>query len=170
MQALGTLYVNAADTATPPELWDSRGQPLGAGLHGLETPEDEQHVRDSVQAYADTPNIPVSPDQIRDALGSEQVQQMASRAGTSLTSTETIPAETAGGYRRIAIRVAFKAPWPVLVELLQSIEDATPRMLVDDLTLQAAPILGRQQSPLLDSTFTVVAFCQCQAPAQERAP
>ena len=35
IQALGTLYVTAADTATPPELWDSRAQPLG--VHRLET-------------------------------------------------------------------------------------------------------------------------------------
>ena len=51
IQALGTLYVTAADTATPPELWDSRAQPLG--MHRLETPEDEQHVRDElIQAAA----------------------------------------------------------------------------------------------------------------------
>ena len=53
IQALGTLYVTAADTATPPELWDARGQPLGDGAHGLEAPEDEHHVRDElIQAAA----------------------------------------------------------------------------------------------------------------------
>ena len=46
IQALGTMYVNPIDTATPPELWDARGQPLGA--HVLETTDDEQRVRDEL--------------------------------------------------------------------------------------------------------------------------
>ena len=46
IQALGTMYVNPIDTATPPELWDARGQPLGAQV--LETADDEQRVRDEL--------------------------------------------------------------------------------------------------------------------------
>ena len=46
LQALDAMYVNPGDTTTPPELWDSRGQPLGA--HELETPADQQRVRDEL--------------------------------------------------------------------------------------------------------------------------
>jgi signal transduction histidine kinase len=45
-RVLDALYVNPADTATPPELWDARGQPLGE--RRLETPADEQAVRDEL--------------------------------------------------------------------------------------------------------------------------
>jgi signal transduction histidine kinase len=45
-QALAPLYVTATDSSTPPELWDARGQPLGAPA--LEAPVDRAHVRDEL--------------------------------------------------------------------------------------------------------------------------
>ena len=42
-QALAPLYVTAADTTTPPQLWDTNGQPLG--VPRLETPADRERVR-----------------------------------------------------------------------------------------------------------------------------
>jgi signal transduction histidine kinase len=50
IQALGILYVTPADTATTPELWDARGEPLGA--RRLETPADDQRVRDELMQSA----------------------------------------------------------------------------------------------------------------------
>lgn len=84
------------------------------------------------------------------------VQQMATRAGTSLSSAEVLPTEAVGGYRRIGLHVALAAPWPVLVHLLQSIEQATPPMLVDDLRVHGSPVPNVALP--MDASFTVLAF------------
>jgi general secretion pathway protein M len=95
-------------------------------------------------------------DAVAGAALQQMVQEMASAAGTSLSSIEVLPAETIGGYRRIGLHVALAAPWPVLVHLLQSIEAATPPMLVDDLRLQGPP-MGNAALPM-DTSFTVLVF------------
>jgi len=84
------------------------------------------------------------------------VHQMATGAGTSLSSVEVLPVEAVGGYRRIGLHVALTAPWPVLVHLLQSIEQATPPMLVDDLRVRGSPL--RNVALPMDASFTVLAF------------
>ncbi len=95
-------------------------------------------------------------DAVAGAALQQLVQQMATGAGTSLSSIEVRPAEPVGGYRRIGLHVALGAPWPALVHLLQSIEAATPPMLVDDLRLHGPP-LGNAALPM-DTSFTVLAF------------
>lgn len=97
-------------------------------------------------------------DAVAGAALQQRVQDMATRAGASLASAEALPAEAAGAYRRIRLRVALTARLPVLVGLLQAIGQATPRMLVDDLHLRAAPVLIGRGDPPLDATFVVLAF------------
>lgn len=95
-------------------------------------------------------------DAIAGAALQQLVQQMATGAGTSLSSVDVLPAEAVGGYRRIGLHVALEAPWPALVHLLQSLEQATPPMLVDDLRLRGSPL---QNAALpMDASFTVLAF------------
>jgi len=84
------------------------------------------------------------------------VHQMATGAGTTLSSVEVLPGEAVGGYRRIGLHVALAAPWPVLVHLLQSIELANPPMLVDDLRVHGSPL--RNVALPMDTSFTVLAF------------
>jgi len=97
-------------------------------------------------------------DAVAGAALQEQVQAMAVEAGSPLTSAEALPAEPAGAYRRISLRVALSAPYPVLVHLLAAIADATPRMLVDDLQVQAPPLGLRSAVLPRDATLTVLAF------------
>jgi general secretion pathway protein M len=87
------------------------------------------------------------------------VQHMAGAAGASLASAATLaPEATSGGWRRIGVRVTLRASWPVLAHLLQSIEQATPRMLIDDLQLHANAA-GPQSSPeQIDASLAVYAF------------
>jgi len=84
----------------------------------------------------------------------------ASGVGAKLTTTETLPAEAVGAYRRVALRVTVDAAttWPVLVRLLQAIERATPRMFVDDLQIRAQPAPETLKEPPLDISFIVLAF------------
>jgi general secretion pathway protein M len=87
------------------------------------------------------------------------VQDMAARAGANLTSTETLPAEPRGGWRRIGLRVAVTAPWPALLRLLQSVEEATPRMLLDGLQMRRLPVRARTATvPPMEASFTVFSF------------
>ncbi len=90
-----------------------------------------------------------------------RVQDMAGSAGATLSSTEALPARQQGAYRRIALRVSLNASLPVLVRLLQSLDESTPRMLVDDLQCHTSPIViaqAHQTSPALDASMTIIGF------------
>jgi len=89
------------------------------------------------------------------------VQDLAASAGATLSSAELLPGQSIGEFRRLGLQVSIgAAPWPVLVRLLQSIAEARPRMLVDDLQLHAASAArpGGGAPPSLDASFTVFAF------------
>jgi hypothetical protein len=68
----------------------------------------------------------------------ERLQAMFLQAGVQLNSTETVPGEDAGAFRRIRLRISFNASWPVLVGLLKDMHVATPVLLVDELQVQPA--------------------------------
>ncbi len=104
-------------------------------------------------------------DAIAAATLQERVQEMAGRAGAALTSAETLPATQAGEYRRIGLHVTLSASWTVLVKLLQSVEQASPRMLVDDLQLHGPRMVAAPPDPPLEAGFTVLAFRAGTAPA-----
>ncbi len=87
-----------------------------------------------------------------------RVRELATQSDVSLTSTETLPAEAAGGFRRIAVRISTAAPWPVLVRLLDGLAQASPRMLVDDVQLRAGVVVGGGPNVPLNVTLTVFAF------------
>ena len=89
---------------------------------------------------------------------------MAVRVGATLATTEALPAVQSGAFRQIGLHVALIAPWPVLVRLLQQIELATPRMLVDDLQVHGARLAAAPPDRPLDAGFTVLAF-RASAPA-----
>ncbi len=88
----------------------------------------------------------------------ERVQEMAAQVGAALASTETLPATQAGAYRRIGLHISLSAPWTVLVRLLELVEQASPRMLVDDLQLHGARMVAAPPDPPLEAGFTVFAF------------
>lgn len=83
---------------------------------------------------------------------------LASRAGMALSSAEVLPAEAAGSYRRIRLRVSVNGPWPELVRLLQEIAQSTPRILVDDVQMQAGMSVTAGTAQPVGATFTVTAF------------
>lgn len=91
------------------------------------------------------------------------VQRIAATAGAELDSMETLPPEQRGNYRRIGLRVATTAPWPVLVRLLQETAQGPPRMLVDELQLNAPPFEVRTAMSPINATITIVAFCAATA-------
>ncbi len=129
-----------------------------------------QHMTDLVAALPDlqqqasSVRAPVAAllegasDAVAGAALQGSVQTIATAAGAELSSIETLPAEQHGSYRRIGLRVATAAPWPVLVAMLRAVEQGTPRMLVDDLQLRAPPVELRATTSPVTAAFTIVAF------------
>lgn len=130
------------------------------------------------QAQAETGGAPAaaallegSTDALAGAALQVRVRELASQSGASLASVESLPAEAAGAYRRIGVRITATDTWPVLVRLLQALDEASPRMLVDDLNLQAAlSLAGATTTRPLSTTLTVFAFRAGTPSAAATAP
>ncbi len=93
------------------------------------------------------------------------VQDMAAAARVRLGSVETLAAVPRGAYRGIRLRLAAVAAWPALVELLGALDQAEPRMLVDELDLRAASSAERVREPPIEAGFVITAFRAADAPA-----
>ncbi len=72
----------------------------------------------------------VTLDGASDAIASANLQSriegFAASVGATIGSTESLPSETADGYRRIGLRFALNGPYETLVKLLAKLEEATP--------------------------------------------
>ena len=103
-------------------------------------------------------------DAIAAAALQQWVQNAASQIDARLLSTEALPATSASVDRRISVHVAVSASWPVLIKLLQAIEQATQRMLIDDLQIHERHYSAQPLDSSLSAEFTIVAFCFRSAP------
>jgi general secretion pathway protein M len=103
-------------------------------------------------------------DAVAGAALQQAVQDIAARAGATVLSAEVLPAGQAGAYRRIGMHVLVSASWPVLVAMLSDTLQASPRMLVDDLTLRQSLALGARESHPMEAGLTIIAFHAGSAP------
>ena len=87
-----------------------------------------------------------------------QLDTLAAAAGIALSSAELLPVEAAGAYRRVSLRLTGIGPWAALIRLLQTIDQASPRMIVDDLQILPAPSLAAGAAQPVAATLTVIAF------------
>jgi type II secretory pathway component PulM len=62
-----------------------------------------------------------------------RIEELAASVGAMISSTESLPAEMRGGYRRIGLRYVLNGPYETLVKLLARLEAATPPLVVDNL-------------------------------------
>ena len=99
------------------------------------------------------------------------LQDMAAGAGATLVSEEVLPAEQQGRFRRIGLRISLTADWPVLLDLLQSVENSPNQLLVDDLQLHAAARMGPGGGGAgpLETSFVVLGFRVAEADQPRRA-
>ena len=97
-------------------------------------------------------------DAIAGATLQEAVQDLATRAGVTVSSAEMLPAEPAGRYRRIGLKVTLSAPWPSTTALLAAIAQAVPQMMVADLAMQRSVGVGAAESRPVQAAFTVFAM------------
>jgi hypothetical protein len=97
-----------------------------------------------------------------DALAAAKLQQaldeLAAAAGVRIGSQEILPAQAAGDFRAIAVRVTLHAPWRSLVALLEAMARADVPMMADEMQLRGP--LGNARDPALpvDASFTVTAY------------
>ena len=94
----------------------------------------------------------------------QAVQDIAARTGAVVLSAEVLPVQPVAGYQRIGVRLTVSAPWPQLIALMQATLEATPRMLVDDLTIRQTDISGGREQRPMEAAFTVNAL-HAAAPA-----
>lgn len=102
--------------------------------------------------------LPGGSDAVAAAALQQAVQDMAVRAGATISSMEALPAEQVADFRRIRLRVSMAAPWPVVVRMLGAASEAWPPMLVDELQVHGSQMLtGRGAAPL-EASWTVIGF------------
>jgi general secretion pathway protein M len=109
-------------------------------------------------------------DAIASANLQSRVEELASSVGAAIGSSENLPAEPRGAYRRIGIRVRLNDNYPTVVKLLGALETATPPLVTSDLHIRGT--ISRvydSESLRLDTVFDVYGFRngdQPPAPAQ----
>jgi general secretion pathway protein M len=88
-----------------------------------------------------------------------RIEELASSVGAMIGSTESLPAEARGGYRRIGLRYVLSGPYETLVKLLARLEAATPPLVIDNLHIHG--VLRRpnaQTASGLDAGLDVYGF------------
>lgn len=146
------LYAGREADLAARRLLSVRMSQVEAGLPAL------QRQSATVAAPTAVPVLDGATDAVAGAQLQQAVQDMAVRAGAPLSSVELLTAETAGGYRRIGLRVALNAPWPAMIGLLGAIAQATPAMTVDDLQVHGSRGFIQEPGAALDASWTVTAF------------
>ena len=129
-------------------------------------------LRQQAEAAASNPAEPVLLDSDTDPVASaalqERLQAMFAAAGAHISSVETLPAEEAGVYRKIRLRLTLTASWPALIALFEEIDGAMPRLLVDDLQLQPALHRIGTAPGSFDAAFVIFAFRRGATPVAVR--
>ncbi len=85
------------------------------------------------------------------------VQDIATAAGASLASVESLPGESAAGYRRVGVKLSLSASWPVLVRFLQALEQSNTPMAVDDLQIRGSAQSAQSDQQTLEAGFSIYA-------------
>jgi len=153
-QPLVQAYADRADELEQRSILASRMAEVAGSLPELQR---ELAARSAVMTPANA-TLKGASDALAGAALQSVVESMTNNAGGHLSSTDALPAEQVGAYRRIALRFTVDARWPVLMRLVQMIERATPSMFVDDLQIRARPAAAKTQEPPLNVSFTVLAF------------
>ena len=166
LAALGAIYLFAA--APLLELYAERAAAVENArllVPRLKTTADElpglRARAAELRATASTHKVTLdgSSDAIASANLHSHIAELAASAGVTIGSTESLPAEVRGGYRRIGLRYALSGPYEVLVKFLAKLEAATPPLVIDNLQIHG--VLRRPGTAIvstLDAGFDVYGF------------
>jgi len=98
-------------------------------------------------------------DAIAAATLQSRIEELATSAGATIGSTESLPVETRTGYRRIGLRYVLSGSYETLVKFIAKLEAATPPLVIDNLHIHGA--LRRPGTPAatgLDAGLDVYAY------------
>jgi general secretion pathway protein M len=98
-------------------------------------------------------------DAIAAATLQSRIEELATSAGATIGSTESLPAEARSGYRRIGLRYVLSGSYDTLVKFLAKLESATPPLVIDNLHIHG--VLRRPGTPAaagLDAGLDVYAY------------
>ncbi|HEY0181879.1 MAG TPA: type II secretion system protein GspM [Rhodopila sp.] len=110
-------------------------------------------------AAAATAMLPGESDAIAAADLQVRVQQMAADAGASLTAVETLPPTPAAGHwHKVPLRVSLTAPWPVLMQLVRSVELSPTRILIDDVHFRSPVVAGGPPAAPIQASMVLYGF------------
>jgi len=166
LAALGAIYLFAA--APLLELYAERAAAVENArllVPRLKTTADElpglRARAAELRATASTHKVTLdgSSDAIASANLQSHIAELAAAAGVTIGSTESLPAEVRGGYRRIGLRYALSGPYEVLVKFLAKLEAATPPLVIDNLQIHG--VMRRPGTPAasaLDAGLDVYGF------------
>ena len=116
---------------------------------------------DQLRAAAGTRKITLegASDAIAAATLQSRIEELATSAGATIGSTESLPAEARSGYRRIGLRYVLSGSYETLVKFLAKLEAATPPLVIDNLHVHG--VLRRPGTPAaagLDAGLDVYAY------------
>jgi general secretion pathway protein M len=83
-------------------------------------------------------------DAIASANLQSRIEELAASVGATISSTEGLPTEVHGSYRRIGLRYVLVGPYETLVRLLVKLEAATPPLVIDNLHIQGGLRIDRR--------------------------
>ena len=98
-------------------------------------------------------------DAIASATLQSRIEELATSAGATIGSTESLPAEVRSAYRRIGLRYVLSGSYETLVKFLAKLESATPPLVIDNLHIHG--VLRRPGTPAaagLDAGLDVYAY------------
>ncbi|WP_173569009.1 type II secretion system protein GspM [Acetobacter conturbans] len=103
----------------------------------------------------------------------EIVQGVGQAAEVELSSQEPLPLVRHGAFQRLALRVSFTSSWPLFVKFLNGVsENASPRLLIDDLQIQSAGstrlVDEASKGRLVDVSLTIVALRNAALPSSRQ--
>ena len=125
-----------------------------------ELPELRAQVAD-LRATAGTRKVTLegSSDSIASANLQNHIAEFATSVGVTIGSTESLPVETRGGYRRIGLRFTLNGPYEALLKFIAKLEAATPPLVLENLHIHG--VLRRPGTPqagALDAGLDVFGF------------
>jgi general secretion pathway protein M len=132
-----------------------RMRAVAASLPALKA---ESANRSGQGAVAGTTMLPAASDAVAAADLQERLQKMATNAGVSLTAVETLPATPVGNWHKVSLRISLNAPWPVLMDLLRSIEQSPTRILVDDVHFHSSVVVNHPASLPVQASMILYGF------------
>jgi general secretion pathway protein M len=131
-----------------------------------ELPDLEKRLAE-LKAAASTNRITLegASDAIASANLQSQIEGLAATARVLIVSTEGVPAEDRGGYRRIGLRITVGGEYEAIVKLLAAIDKAAPPLILGNLELRGSlSLIGDPAAGRLDAGFQVYGFRNGETP------